>query len=70
MAERGNTTHGPRLDDELKHETDGMIKGNHPTRAEEWREAETFDDGETEPAPREGGGPSGENQTEGNGGSL
>ncbi|MFJ6280990.1 hypothetical protein [Arthrobacter subterraneus] len=46
MAERGNTTHGPNLDDQLKHETQGLIQGNHPTRAEEWREAETVDDGE------------------------
>lgn len=51
MAERGNTTHGPNLDDQLKHETQGLVQGNHPTRAEEWREAETVDDGEnTAPA--------------------
>lgn len=48
MAERGNTTHGPNLDDQLKHETQGLVKGNHPTRAEEWREAETMDDGEND----------------------
>lgn len=48
MAERGNTTHGPNLDDQLKHETQGLVQGNHPTRAEEWREAETIDDGEDE----------------------
>jgi hypothetical protein len=68
MAERGNTTHGPRLDDELKHETDGMIKGNHPTRAEEWREAETFDDGEDEPV--QGGAAAGTDEAAENGGSL
>jgi hypothetical protein len=45
MAERGNTTHGPNLDDQLKHETGGLIQGNRPTRAEEWRETETVDDG-------------------------
>ena len=49
MAERGNTTHGPKLDDQLKHETQGLIQGNHPTRAEEWRETETVDDGEDSP---------------------
>ena len=49
MAERGNTTHGPNLDDQLKHETQGLIQGNHPTRAEEWRETETVDDGENSP---------------------
>ncbi|WP_051479202.1 hypothetical protein [Arthrobacter sp. H5] len=45
MAERGNTTHGARLDDKMKQETGGMLKGNHPSRAEEWREPETMDDG-------------------------
>lgn len=45
MAERGNTTHGPHVDDQMKHETQGLIHGNRPTRAEDWREAETMDDG-------------------------
>lgn len=45
MAERGNTTHGPHVDDQLKHETQGLVQGGHPTRAEDWREAETIDDG-------------------------
>ncbi|GAA1347006.1 hypothetical protein [Arthrobacter roseus] len=44
MAERGSTTNGPALDDELKHESQGLIQGNHPTRAEDWREAETVED--------------------------
>ena len=48
MAERGNTTHGSNADDQLKHETQGLIQGNHPTRAEEWRESETIDDGEND----------------------
>lgn len=45
MAERGNTTHGPQVDDQMKHETQGLVQGNHPTRAEDWRETETMDDG-------------------------
>jgi len=31
---------GPRLDDELKHETEGMIRGGGPTRAERFRDPE------------------------------
>lgn len=44
MAERGNTTHGPNLDDKMKQETQGLIKGNKPTRVEEGRETEPFAD--------------------------
>ena len=49
MAERGNTTHGSNLDDQLKRETQGLVQGNRPTRAEDWREAETVDDGDNTP---------------------
>jgi hypothetical protein len=47
--ERGNTTHGPRRDDELAHESAGVTHGA-PQRAhiEEWRESEPLD--EAEPA--------------------
>jgi hypothetical protein len=38
--ERGNSKVGPRLDEELKHETEGLIRGGHGTHAEEWKEAE------------------------------
>ncbi|MCO1578928.1 hypothetical protein M8C13_24540 [Crossiella sp. SN42] len=38
--ERGNTKHGPRKDEQLEAETQGMIKANRPTRAEEWRDPE------------------------------
>ncbi|WP_323959613.1 hypothetical protein GC088_13940 [Arthrobacter sp. JZ12] len=44
MAERGNTTHGPHVDDQMKHETQGLVQGGHHTRAEDWRETETIDD--------------------------
>jgi hypothetical protein len=32
--------HGPVLDDELEHETRGLVQGGHSTRAEEWRDPE------------------------------
>ncbi|MFC8302596.1 hypothetical protein ACFUCV_02810 [Specibacter sp. NPDC057265] len=44
MAERGSTKHGPHLDDEMQHETQGMVRGNQPAHAEEWRETEPFPD--------------------------
>lgn len=44
MAERGNTKHGANPDDELQHETQGMVRGNQPAHAEEWRETEPFPD--------------------------
>lgn len=49
MAERGNTTHGPNLDDQLKHETQALVHGNRPARAEDWREAESVDDADDTP---------------------
>jgi hypothetical protein len=48
MAERGNTTHGQELDDQMKHETQGMVRGNQPAHAEEFRETEPFPD-DTDP---------------------
>lgn len=41
---RDSGKHGPNLDDELKHETEGMVRGGHPTHAEEWKETEPVDD--------------------------
>ena len=38
--ERGSTKHGPMLDDELKHETEGMMRSGQPAHAEEFRETE------------------------------
>lgn len=38
--ERGNAKHGSGEDDELKHELDGTVRGNRPSRAEEWRDPE------------------------------
>jgi hypothetical protein len=37
---RESAKHSPREDDELKHELRGMLQGNRPTRAEEWRDPE------------------------------
>ena len=49
MAERGNTTHGQELGDQMKHETQGMVRGNQPAHAEEFRETEPFPE-DTDPA--------------------
>ena len=44
--ERGNTKHGPVHDQEMAHETEGLVRGGaHGTHAEEWREPEPVDDG-------------------------
>ena len=38
--DRGSDKVSPRVDDELKHETQGLIRGGHQTHAEEWKEPE------------------------------
>ncbi|MFB9881354.1 DUF2795 domain-containing protein [Planobispora siamensis] len=38
--ERGSAKHGSRLDDQQKHETEGMTRGGGTTHAEEWKEPE------------------------------
>lgn len=61
--ERGNTKHGPRLDDEMAKEvaghTDGSVAGG---RAEQWHEPEPAGEDQPEPTlvpdgPRRGGAP-------------
>lgn len=43
--ERGNTKHGPIRDDEMAHETRGMVRGaGQRPHAEEWRETEPVED--------------------------
>jgi hypothetical protein len=43
--ERGNTKHGPVRDQEMAHETQGMVRGYpQPAHAEEWREPEPVGD--------------------------
>ncbi|WP_369132985.1 DUF2795 domain-containing protein [Modestobacter sp. I12A-02662] len=39
-ASSRSTTHSPRVDEQLEHEVQGMLKGGRATRAEEWREVE------------------------------
>jgi hypothetical protein len=47
--ERGSSKHSARLDEQLEHEVQGMMKAERPTRAEEWKEAEPA--GEDQPDP-------------------
>ncbi|MFD1150955.1 hypothetical protein [Saccharothrix hoggarensis] len=47
---RESDKHGPLRDDELKHELEGTLRGNRPSRAEEWRDPESpTDDEQTAP---------------------
>lgn len=39
-VDRGSDKHGPMRDDELKHETQGLVRAGHGTHAEEWKDAE------------------------------
>jgi hypothetical protein len=41
-----STKHSARVDDELEHEIEGMVRGNHATRAEEWRDPEPVAEGD------------------------
>ena len=38
--ERGSDKHGPRLDEALEHETEGLVRSGHDTHAEEWKSPE------------------------------
>lgn len=49
--ERGNSKHGPRLDDEMAREVRGTVQGVAGSRAEEWREPEPA--GEDQPEATE-----------------
>ncbi|MEU1732313.1 DUF2795 domain-containing protein [Streptosporangium sp. NPDC020145] len=50
--ERGSTKHGPRLDDEQKHEAQGIVQGGEDSSVEEWKEPEPLDaPGERDLAP-------------------
>lgn len=46
MTESRSTKHNPRVDEELRHEVQGMLKGERETRAEEWRETEPSAEGD------------------------
>jgi hypothetical protein len=58
MIERGSSKHGPHVDDELKHEIEGDLRGGRPGHVEEWRQPEPFpddtDDDETRAAMERG----------------
>ena len=41
-----STKHSPRVDDELEHEVQGMLRSGHTTRAEEWRDPEPVAEGD------------------------
>ncbi|MEV8636795.1 DUF2795 domain-containing protein [Streptosporangium sp. NPDC051023] len=51
-AERGSAKHGPRVDEERKHEVEGTVRGGGPTHAEEWLDPEPIRDTDEELAPR------------------
>jgi len=38
--ERGSDKHSPMRDEELKHETEGLVRSGHSTHAEEWKDPE------------------------------
>jgi hypothetical protein len=41
-----STKHSARVDEELEHETEGMVRGGHATRAEEWHDTEPTAEGD------------------------
>ncbi|MGY1740859.1 MULTISPECIES: DUF2795 domain-containing protein [unclassified Blastococcus] len=45
-ASSRSTKHNPRLDEEIQHEIQGMLKAERATRAHEWREVEPVAEGE------------------------
>lgn len=38
--QRGNAKHGPRFDEEHKHETQGLVRGSGSSHAQEWKDPE------------------------------
>lgn len=57
--ERGSDKHGPMLDDALKHETEGLLRGGHTTHAEEWKDPEPAGEDQPGGAVMVGGTPAG-----------
>jgi uncharacterized protein DUF2795 len=41
---RDSSKHGPQLDDQMKQESEAIIRGAHPSAADEWRETEGIED--------------------------
>ena len=54
-ASERSTKHSPRVDEELEHEIQGMLKADRSTRAEEWREVEPVAEGEPDITADPGG---------------
>jgi len=51
--ERGSTKHGRVRDEQMAHETEGMVRGGaQRSRAEEWRETEPVENSVPSPARR------------------
>jgi len=46
VAERGSDKHGRLLDEELKHEVEGIVRSGHSTHAEEWSDPEPSAEGD------------------------
>jgi hypothetical protein len=40
QMQRGSSKAAPRVDEALKHDTEGMIRGGHATHSEEWKGTE------------------------------
>lgn len=47
--QRGNTTHGPELDEQMEQETRGMVQGLGSPHAEPFRESEPLPDDTDDP---------------------
>ena len=43
--ERGSSKHGPRLDDQLRHETESLVRAGKTPHAVEWLQTEPIEDG-------------------------
>ena len=43
--DRGNSQHGPRLDEQMAHETQDIVRGGHSSHTEEWRQPEPTGEG-------------------------
>lgn len=51
-AQRGNTTHGPALDDQMEQESRGLTQGTTPPHVEPFRETEPLPDDTDDEATR------------------
>ena len=45
MVDRESSKHGPRLDEEMAHETQDVVRSGHSTHTEEWRQPEPIEEG-------------------------